>query len=103
MKEKEYEQNKGKTRANKNKEQGQDESISIKQSRTRAKKWQEARTGSWKAVLWIQIRMFLGLPDPLVTGTYPDPSIIRKNPKNSKKILDFYYFVASLGPFIYYN
>jgi hypothetical protein len=33
------------------------------------------------AVLWIRIRMFLGLqdPDPLVTGTDPDPSVIKQN------------------------
>jgi hypothetical protein len=43
--------------------------------------------------------MFLGLPDPhpdrLVTSTdpAPDPSIIKQN---SKKNLDFFYFMASL-------
>jgi hypothetical protein len=33
------------------------------------------------AMLRIQIRMFLRLldPDPLVTGTDPDPSIIKQN------------------------
>jgi hypothetical protein len=34
------------------------------------------------AVLWIRIRMFLGLlnpdPDPLVRAMYPDPSIIKQ-------------------------
>jgi hypothetical protein len=43
----------------------------------------------------MRIWMFLGLldldPDPLVTGTDPDPSIIKQN---SKKNLDFYCFVT---------
>ncbi len=51
----------------------------------------------------IRIRMFLNLPDPhpdpLVTCTdpEPDPSIIMQN---SKKNLDFYSLVTSLGLFI---
>jgi hypothetical protein len=43
--------------------------------------------------LGIRIRMFLGLPDPEVIGTDPDPSIIKKN---GKKNLCSYYFVTSL-------
>jgi hypothetical protein len=44
--------------------------------------------------------MFLGLldPDPLVRGTNPDPS--KTSSKNSKKNLDSYCFVTSLGLFI---
>ncbi len=41
----------------------------------------------------IRIRKFLGLPDPLVRGTDPDPFIIYLN-KNSKKPRDFYGFVT---------
>jgi hypothetical protein len=49
-----------------------------------------------KPLLWIRvrkIRMFLGLlnPDPLVRGTDPDPSFIKKN---SKKNLESYCFVT---------
>jgi hypothetical protein len=46
-------------------------------------------------VLQKRIRMFMGLPDPdpLVSGTNPDPSIIKQN---SKKKLDSYCFVALL-------
>ncbi len=44
--------------------------------------------------LRIRIRVFLGLPDPLVKGTDPDldPSIIKHN---MKKNLDSYDFVTS--------
>jgi hypothetical protein len=57
-----------------------------------------------EAVLWIGIRIFLGLPDPdpPLFCTYPDldpdPCITRKK---SKKNLDFYYFATSqlsVGP-----
>ncbi len=40
--------------------------------------------------------MFLGLepdPDPLVRGMDPDPDLL-SSCKNSKKNLDFYYFVT---------
>jgi hypothetical protein len=48
-----------------------------------------------QAVLWIRIHMFLGLPDPdpLVRGMDPDPDP-STSCKNSKKNLDFYYFVT---------
>jgi hypothetical protein len=46
-------------------------------------------------MLWIRIRLFLGLPDPdpSIFCTDPDPSI---NKQKSYKILDFYCFVTFL-------
>ena len=46
-----------------------------------------------EAVLRIRINMFLGLPDPLVSGMDPVPSIIVQK---SKKNLGAYYFVTLL-------
>ncbi len=42
---------------------------------------------TFKAVLWIRIRMLLDLTDPPLFCTDPDPSIIKQ--KKSKKNLDF--------------
>jgi hypothetical protein len=50
------------------------------------------KSGHNKAVLRIQIRMFLDLLDP-DPDQDPDPSIIKKK-KNSKKNLDSYCFVT---------
>jgi hypothetical protein len=50
---------------------------------------------SWK-VLWIRIRLFLVLPDPLVRGSDPDPDPSLPSSKNRKKSLDSYCFVTSL-------
>jgi hypothetical protein len=62
----------------------------------------------YKAVLWIRIRIFLGLPDlhpdPLATNTntdpapVPDPSIIKQK---RKKTLDFYCFGLLYDFFIF--
>ncbi len=55
-----------------------------------------------KIVLRIQIRMFLGLPDPIPLvrglGPAPDPTVIKKN---NKKNLNCYYFVTPLWLFIF--
>ncbi len=53
-----------------------------------------------RAVLWILIRTFWGLPDPdpSLFCTDPDPSI-NKGKKEEKKI-DFYYCVTSFLLFI---
>jgi hypothetical protein len=55
-----------------------------------------------RSVFWIRIHVFLGLqdPDPLVRAMDPDPDLdpnLLSASKNSKKNLDFYCFVASLG------
>jgi hypothetical protein len=54
------------------------------------------QNAAFYAVLWIRIRMFVGLlgPDPLVRDTAPDPDTIIK--QKSKKNLDSYCFVTSL-------
>jgi hypothetical protein len=44
----------------------------------------------------IRIRMFLGIPDPLVRGTDRDADPSMSSSKNSKKNLDFLCFVTSL-------
>ncbi len=71
--------------------------------------WTESGDFDTENASRIRIHMFLGLPDPdpLVRGMDPDPDlrilirILLSSCKNSKKNLDFFYFVTLFDFFLF--